>query len=280
MWVPAHAQDRVVLRGGSAIEAKVIEVSSQSVRFHRADNLEGPLYTYDVCDIEYIRYSNGAVDRFTPCDHRTRRRAAGEAPLVSETTLRILTSREQIGNRFIMYNGAGMFLMNNRMITPRLARGYIAEYCPEALPDFNKGISHWQRGSGMAWGGVTASSVGVGMLLVGILKHEAAKEEAQLQRTYSYTGLYGPGSIRVNTNEQPRQYLGLKAGGVALTLIGAIISLAAIDDLNKAADYFSRSVVRYNEVINAYGDLEPRMKPAWSWAFYPTGTGLGLSVYF
>ena len=60
----AKAQDIVVLRNGSQITAKVLEVNDLNVKYIRSDNPEGPTYILRVSEISRIVYQNGQVDEF------------------------------------------------------------------------------------------------------------------------------------------------------------------------------------------------------------------------
>lgn len=55
----AGAQDLIVKTDASRVEAKVIEVSPDAVRYKRFSNPEGPTYVLPVAQIRYIRYANG-----------------------------------------------------------------------------------------------------------------------------------------------------------------------------------------------------------------------------
>ncbi len=62
--LPAAAQDLIVKRDSSRIEARVTEVSPAEVRYKRFSNPDGPTYVLPVSDIAAIRYANGEEDLF------------------------------------------------------------------------------------------------------------------------------------------------------------------------------------------------------------------------
>lgn len=43
--IPSFAQDIVILKNGTSIDAKVLEVDDNSIRYKKFDNPEGPTYT-------------------------------------------------------------------------------------------------------------------------------------------------------------------------------------------------------------------------------------------
>ena len=60
----AVAQDLIVRTDSTRIEARVTEVSPETVRYKRFSNPDGPTYVLHVAGIDYIRYANGETDRF------------------------------------------------------------------------------------------------------------------------------------------------------------------------------------------------------------------------
>jgi len=62
----ANALDLIILRDGSVIEAKVMEISPTEIRYKNADNLNGPMRIIPVTTVLSIRYDNGKVEQFGP----------------------------------------------------------------------------------------------------------------------------------------------------------------------------------------------------------------------
>lgn len=60
----AAAQDTIVKRDATRIEARVMEISPAEVRYKRFSNPDGPTYVLPVSDIASIRYANGEEERF------------------------------------------------------------------------------------------------------------------------------------------------------------------------------------------------------------------------
>lgn len=56
------AQDLIVLKDGSMIEAKVLEISPTEIRYKRFDNLDGPTVVVPAADVHSIRYENGKTE--------------------------------------------------------------------------------------------------------------------------------------------------------------------------------------------------------------------------
>ena len=59
-----YSQDIIVLKNGDEIKSKVLEVSTNQVKYKKWGNQEGPTYSSIKSDIFMIKYSNGTKDVF------------------------------------------------------------------------------------------------------------------------------------------------------------------------------------------------------------------------
>ncbi|MBQ5393820.1 MAG: hypothetical protein IIU62_02150, partial [Alistipes sp.] len=62
--VVAMAQDLVVKTDSTRIQAQVVEVSPEAVRYKRFTAQNGPTYVLPVAQISYIRYADGFVENY------------------------------------------------------------------------------------------------------------------------------------------------------------------------------------------------------------------------
>lgn len=60
------AQDRIVKTDRTQIEARVLEIGPEQIRYKRFTNPDGPTYVLPIGDIDYIRYANGETESFRP----------------------------------------------------------------------------------------------------------------------------------------------------------------------------------------------------------------------
>jgi hypothetical protein len=58
------AQDLIIFRDGSMMEAQVTEISPTEIRYRRIDHLDGPVVAIPVSNVLSIRYQNGRVEIF------------------------------------------------------------------------------------------------------------------------------------------------------------------------------------------------------------------------
>ncbi len=78
--VSASAQDLIVKRDSSRIEARVTEVSPSEVRYKRFSNPEGPTYVLPTADIHAIRYANGEEEIYELPTPKSLSSAPGSEP--------------------------------------------------------------------------------------------------------------------------------------------------------------------------------------------------------
>ena len=60
----ANAQDKIYLKSGDNIEAKILEVNVDNVKYKKFSNLEGPTFTIEKSDIQMVVYQNGESQIF------------------------------------------------------------------------------------------------------------------------------------------------------------------------------------------------------------------------
>lgn len=62
--VAAYAQDIILLRDGTEVDGRVVEVLDAAIKYHKASNPTGPLYTLPVAEIFMVTYGNGEREVF------------------------------------------------------------------------------------------------------------------------------------------------------------------------------------------------------------------------
>ena len=67
------AQDLITTNEGKDIEAKILEVNPDNIKFKKFNNLEGPTFTMLKSDILIVRYENGESDVFASNHQRLRK---------------------------------------------------------------------------------------------------------------------------------------------------------------------------------------------------------------
>ncbi|MCL2411401.1 MAG: hypothetical protein FWC97_07135 [Treponema sp.] len=64
VWSVA-AQDLIILRDGSVIEARVTEISQTEIRYRRFDFLDGPIFVIPAANVLSIRFEGGTTQTFS-----------------------------------------------------------------------------------------------------------------------------------------------------------------------------------------------------------------------
>ena len=60
----ANAQDVIVKTDNSTILSKVEEISAESIKYRKWDNLDCPIYVLNISEVISINYSNGTMETF------------------------------------------------------------------------------------------------------------------------------------------------------------------------------------------------------------------------
>lgn len=60
----ANAQDVIVKNDGSTITSKVMEITGTEIKYKKYSNQEGPTYSINKTDVNYINYENGERENF------------------------------------------------------------------------------------------------------------------------------------------------------------------------------------------------------------------------
>ena len=61
----AAAQDLIVKKDGTNVEAKVLEIGEKDIKYKKASHLDGPTYLVSVANVVYIRFEDGSTDIFS-----------------------------------------------------------------------------------------------------------------------------------------------------------------------------------------------------------------------
>lgn len=60
----ASAQDLIILQSGEEVEAKVIEVGTEEIKYYKTANLNGPIYALKRSEVFLIKYESGHKEIF------------------------------------------------------------------------------------------------------------------------------------------------------------------------------------------------------------------------
>lgn len=132
------AQDKIYLRNGGIIDAKVKEVAPQTIKYTKKDNPDGPDFIIRKGEVTSIRYANGSTDAIDPADaYNDDRRYRRERP-APEHHSRFGLSNEKYGKNILSFapiqmaneGAVGVGLHYERVLD---RRNIISFYLPYAL---------------------------------------------------------------------------------------------------------------------------------------------------
>lgn len=85
--IDVYGQDVIVLKDGSTILSKILEVGTKEIRYKKYSNQDGPLYSISKTDVLSINYQNGEKDLFTQPSESTASNAVENTPTDKEYKL-------------------------------------------------------------------------------------------------------------------------------------------------------------------------------------------------
>lgn len=221
-----YAQDNIILRNGEEVPAKVLEVTQTDLKYRKAANPDGPIYTATLRDVLLIKYANGTKDTFGNDRPMMRNRPARPtpieiggpaAPMQGLDGLRYhrgLFSRYYVGN-----NGQQIGL-------PQASSLFYSQ--PDALNALDRGRSL------RTWSVVTAVSAGA---LIGTGIGLSIGRDGRGGRGPGFTNSGGPSF--------DNRHDGRRAGA-ALVGSGLLLGVASLWLDHRASVQFRRAADRYN----------------------------------
>lgn len=112
--VSANAQDVIVKTDNSTILSKVEEISAESIKYRKWDNLDGPVYVLNISEVISINYSNGTMETFKD-------KQKDNVEVKTEETISV-SQTPQIGNVRVAAENNIDFLRRDDLL--KSARGY------------------------------------------------------------------------------------------------------------------------------------------------------------
>ncbi|MBN8826601.1 MAG: hypothetical protein J0I82_31545 [Spirosoma sp.] len=259
-----YGQDNIILKNGSEIQAKVLEVLPGQIKYRRQDNPDGPVYTTGTSDVLLIKYANGTKDVLNPSASRASRMVPNALPLtgsgntnaIGTPAINRLGYHTGLFSRYFT-NGTGERVNNSVVHTLLLDH-------PDAMQAYQRGQSlrHW-----------TYATAGTGIALIG------AGAVVALVGDGSFGGNEGhrrDTSIPNSTTDQNGKSgsdrhgdFGSTEVGVALAGGGVLLGVAALILDHRATVQFRRAADRYNST-----------QPATSLRIGPSQRGLGVGLVY
>ena len=255
-----YGQDNIILKNGSEIQAKVLEVSPGQIKYRRQDNPDGPIYTTGTLDVLLIKYANGTKDVLNqPTTHTIGRSTApmnpagsGTVPSISAPALGRLGYQTGLFSRYFT-NGAGERIGNSEV------RSLIAEHS-DAMQSYRRGQSlrRW-----------TYATAGTGIALISAGAIVAAVGDGDFGRNEGNRRDGASTNSTTDNDGRNRGNHGSTKVGIALAGGGVLLGVAAIILDHRATVQFRRAADRYNQ-----------QQPATSLRIGPSQRRLGIGMLY
>lgn len=162
------AQDKIITKDAESIDAVILEVNLDDVRYRKADNPEGPVYRILKSDISTIIYGNGYVEVFNESKPEKRQpRNTGHYQMYDDEDAVTIGIIGNGGCRFNPDNPMPITIMNNFYTY----NGYTinSETTLQIINSFDPSIgTQFQSGSRMITAGNVLASIGGAFLGAGL----------------------------------------------------------------------------------------------------------------
>ncbi len=142
------AQDVIVCKDGTSLLGKVAEVTEAEVKYRKADNPDGPLYTLKVADLMRINYENGQSDIFARDGQLPSTVLAGPTGDVKDTDLLALYKRKNIDYSLPKKLKLTAFIGGGVLIAAGIALAWTGDFYED---DGKKVTGIALAGMGVAW---------------------------------------------------------------------------------------------------------------------------------
>ncbi|GAB4038510.1 hypothetical protein [Spirosoma gilvum] len=259
-----YGQDNIILKNGSEIQAKVLEVLPGQIKYRRQDNPDGPVYTTGTSDVLLIKYANGTKDVLNPAATRPSRMApttlaptgSGINNAAGTPAINRLGYHTGLFSRYFT-NGAGERVGNS------VVRTLLVDH-PDAMHAYQRGQSlrRWTY----ATAGTGLALIGTGAVVAAVGDGGGGQNDSNRRdgtTTNSTTNTDGKNGF------DRRGDHGSAEVGIALAGGGVLLGVAAIILDHRATVQFRRAADRYNST-----------QPTTSLRFGPSQRGLGVGMVY
>ncbi len=103
----ANAQDQMIMKNGSELQVKVLEIQPDIIKYKKWDNLDGPSYSENKANVFMIKYKNGSKDVFNQVTNAANNPPASNDDEKKKNALEILANyyKNLFGNdKYHIYN--------------------------------------------------------------------------------------------------------------------------------------------------------------------------------
>lgn len=162
----SFAQDIIITKDKERIQAKILEVSKDEIKYKKFTYQDGPIFSIDIDEVVTVAYENGEVEVY---DEET----IEEKNEIIQAKAEVLRKQEALYGTFTKEDE--YYYLRDRDKTTRMDQKAYLEFiqnnCPEAYRNYQKGNKLWKAGLGMLGSGLGMTLlVGTPLYVVGVSK--------------------------------------------------------------------------------------------------------------
>jgi hypothetical protein len=242
LWMSTlcYAQDVIVTLKAEKINAKILEVGTDEIKYKKFDYQTGPIFTLKKSEIVSIIYENGSVDVFT----------ASTEPASPTGEVKYFDGDDD-DNDQDSYSRGNYYIKGMAPMGKREYKDFLSRTCPKAYQKFRTGEKLYNAG-------IVTISVGGAMVLTGIICMAVGNNQYYWHDDYYYSNYYWYG--------EDTYFAGVGLYAVGMTLINVSIPLF----ISGACVMHAGSVSTY------YSQCHNKTKTALNLDLHPNGVGLSL----
>jgi len=132
-------QDIIILKTGDEIQSKVEEVGIDIIRYHKFDNISGPIYTIEKSKVFMIKYQNGSKDVFS--EQKVSKTTATQSPTVVENQTPKTEVAPPIQSNNLTYQSNKNIFLNYKRLSPREVKSLMITY-PDIQKEYKSGRNY------------------------------------------------------------------------------------------------------------------------------------------
>lgn len=164
--IVSFAQDIIITKDKERIQAKILEVSKDEIKYKKFTYQDGPVFSIDIDEIVTVAYENGEVEIYNE-------------ETIEEKNEMIQAKAEALRKQEAMYGTLikedDLYYLCDRDKRTKMDKEayleFIQDNCPEAYKSYKKGNRLWKAGFGLLGSGLGMTLlVGTPLYVFGILE--------------------------------------------------------------------------------------------------------------
>jgi len=196
------AQDLIITKDAKKIEAKIMEINVNDIKYKLYDNLDGPTYTMLKQDISSVIYTNGTIELFEDTQQKTQNLPKTETPSVRTDFLQLTDAQQEEHLRTFDLDLYGKFQKGQKLSSN--GKGLIwggALWILLGGIDMLAATAEWQYYTGVVFfvGGWVMLPVGIPLAVVGGSTKKSVQNEYQ-EKYLSKTSPSGQFQLQLSGN--------------------------------------------------------------------------------